>query len=46
MPVFFSRSEVDVDIIHAFLALEKGLLLDRLGITSLVGRTDLCGYHV
>jgi hypothetical protein len=33
--VFFGRPQVDVDIIHAFFFLKKGLFLDRLGLRSL-----------
>jgi hypothetical protein len=39
--VFFGRTQVDVDIIHALFPLEKGLFLDRLGITLLERAADL-----
>jgi hypothetical protein len=29
--IFFGRSQVDVDIVHAFFFLKKGFFLDRLG---------------
>ena len=46
MPVFFSRTKIDVDVVHAFFALEKGFLLDRFGIAFFVGRTDLFGNNI
>ena len=46
MSVLLGRAQINVDIIHALLTLEKGLLLDRFGITRLKGRADLLRYDV
>jgi hypothetical protein len=39
--IFFGRTQVDVDIVHALFPLEKGFFLNRLGITLLEGAADL-----
>ena len=46
MSVFFSRTEVNVDVIHTLFLLEKGFRLDRLGIPFLIGGADLFRYDV
>jgi hypothetical protein len=44
--VFFGRTEVDVDIVHALFPLEQGFFLNRLGVTLLEGAADLFGNNV